>query len=135
MKPSKKKNKPSDERTKELQSQKEDIKFLKVCMDSIKEGMDEQQEELKEMISKQGTEHKNTLERLNNTLHNIITEKGQEKNAREELNSEDTIKLNRIIIMERLDKIAHVALPISSKEVQGLSLFGNTSNLGFQYIL
>jgi hypothetical protein len=70
------------------------------------------------------------LERLDDTLHNIITKRGQYKIAREELHSENTIRLNKI--MERLEKITPIASPISSKELQGLSLLGNTSNPGFQ---
>jgi hypothetical protein len=103
---------------------------LKSHLDSIEVGMNKQQEELMEMLTKQGIEHKDTLQRVEDTLHNIITFIRQEKIEREKVNSENVDIFNRI--MERLEQITPQPSPISSREVPGISLLGNTSNPGFQ---
>jgi hypothetical protein len=78
------------------------------------------------MLTKQGKEHKNMLQRLDDTLYNIITLRGQEKIEREEVNSENVDRFNRI--MERLEQITPYPSPISNRELPGISLLGNTSN-------
>jgi hypothetical protein len=70
---------------------------LKPCTNSIDGGMTKQKEELKEMLAKQGTKHKYSLQGVQNTLHNIITLKKQEKIERQKVNSENVDRFNRIM--------------------------------------
>jgi len=98
---------------------------------SIEVDMNKRYEELTEMLTKQGIElkDKDTLQRVEGTLHNIITFKMQEKIEREKVNSENMNMFSRII--EKLEQITPHPPPISIREIPRISLLGNTRNSRF----
>jgi len=89
-------------------------------VDSNEVGMNKQQGELIDMLTKQVTKHKYALQRVEDTLHNIITFRRKEKIETEKINSENMDRFNRI--MGRLEQIAPQLSPISSREVPRISL-------------
>jgi hypothetical protein len=78
------------------------------------------------MLTKKGTGEKNMLQTLDDTLYNIIALRGYEKIKREEVNSENAYRFNRI--MEIMEQIAPWPSPISNRELSRIFLLGNTTH-------